>query len=55
LIAIIELRRQGVQRVLDELVDPTFELLLGEVHVEATAEIANGSRASVLEAWKLRA
>lgn len=54
LIAVIELGRQGVQRVLDQLVDFAVELLLGEVHVEAIAEIADGGGAAVLEAWQLR-
>lgn len=53
LVAVVQLGRERVQRVLHQLFDLPLQLLLGEVHVEAVAQVAHRARAAVLEAGQL--
>lgn len=53
LVVVVQLRRQRVQRVLHQLLDLALQLLLGEVHVKAVAQVADGGGAAVLEARQL--
>lgn len=53
LVAIVQLGGERVQRVLYQLLDLALQLLLGQVHVEAIAQIAHRTGATVLEARQL--
>lgn len=53
LVAVVQLGRERVQRVLHQLFDLPLELLLGQVHVEPVAQVAHRARAAVPEARQL--
>lgn len=53
LVAVVELCRQRIQRVLDQLLHLPLQLLLRQAHVEAVPQIPHRRRAAVLKARQL--